>query len=302
MRNVLLALTVGIAFSGMAQILNVSSIEKVNVPENRDNVVAAISPAGDYLLLTSSSNKGLTKFDLNTQQSTAVTDVPGAGLDVMISDDGQSIVYRENTFTANHLRMVALQSKNLRTGATSMLVEPTRDLEGAAIQNATAIAIDGGRMKARGLNGDGVSVQRPVLSIKNRQLMITENGDTRVFSPMGTDHSYLWASVSPDGSKVVYFIAGNGTWVCDINGQNSKRLGILRAPQWLGNDVIVGMFDEDDGEFIYASKIIASDLNGNQQELTGDNLVAMYPHVDASGSKIAFSTPAGEAYIINVTK
>ncbi|MBO4871399.1 MAG: hypothetical protein J5565_05400 [Muribaculaceae bacterium] len=302
MRNVLLALTVGIAFSGMAQILNVSSIEKVNVPENRDNVVAAISPAGDYLLLTSSSNKGLTKFDLNTQQSTAVTDVPGAGFDVMISDDGQSIVYRENSFTANHLRMVALQSKNLRTGATTMLVEPTRDLEGVAIQNATAVAIDGGRMKAHALNGASASVQRPVLSIKNRQLMITENGDTRVFSPMGTDHSYLWASVSPDGSKVVYFIAGNGTWVCDINGQNSKRLGILRAPQWLGNDVIVGMFDEDDGEFIYASKIIASDLNGNQQELTGGNVVAMYPHVDASGSKIAFSTPAGEAYIINVTK
>ena len=302
MRNVLLALIVGIAFSGMAQILNVSSIEKVNVPENRDNVVAAISPAGDYLLLTSSSNKGLTKFDLSTQQSTVVTDAPGAGYDVMISDDGQNIVYRENSYTASHLRMVALQSKNLRTGVSTILVEPTRDLEGAAIQNATAVAVDGGRMKIHALNGATPSVQRPVLSIKNRQLMITENGSTRVFSPMGTDHSYLWASVSPDGSKVVYFIASNGAWVCDINGQNSKRLGILRAPQWLGNDVIVGMLDEDDGEFIYASKIIASDLNGNQQVLTGDDVVAMYPHVDAAGSKIAFSTPAGEAYIINVSK
>ena len=48
MRNVLLAMAVGVTFSGMAQILNVGSIEKVNIPENRDNVVAAISPQGDY--------------------------------------------------------------------------------------------------------------------------------------------------------------------------------------------------------------------------------------------------------------
>ena len=55
MRNVLLALAVGVAFSGMAQVLNVASIEKVNIPENRDNVVAAISPNGDYLLVTNSA-------------------------------------------------------------------------------------------------------------------------------------------------------------------------------------------------------------------------------------------------------
>lgn len=302
MRKVLLALAVGTTLSGMAQILNVGSIEKLNVPENRDNVVAAISPQGDYILLTSSSNKGLIKFDLNTQQTSVVTEAEGAGFDVMITGDGQNIVYRETSFTPRHLRMTALRSKNLRTGAQQMLVKPTRDLEGAAVQQATAVAVDNGRMKAHALAGGNATASRPVLSIKNRQLMISENGNTRVFSPMGTDHSYLWASISPDGTKVVYFIAGNGTWVCDINGQNSRRLGILRAPQWLGNDVIVGMLDEDDGKFIYASHIIAADLNGNQQTLTGDNLVAMYPHVNAAGDKIVFSTPAGEAYIINVNK
>ena len=302
MRKVLLALAVGTTLSGMAQILNVGSIEKLNVPENRDNVVAAISPQGDYILLTSSSNKGLTKFDLNTQQTSVVTEAEGAGFDVMITGDGQNIVYRETSFTPRHLRMTALRSKNLRTGAQQMLVKPTRDLEGAAVQQATAVAIDNGRMKAHALAGGNATASRPVLSIKNRQLMISENGNTRVFSPMGTDHSYLWASISPDGSKVVYFIAGNGTWVCDINGENSRRIGVLRAPQWLNDGVIVGMYDEDDGEFIYASKIIAADLNGNQQTLTGDNVVAMYPHASAAGDKIAFSTPAGEAYIINVNK
>ncbi len=302
MRKVLLTLAVGVSLSGMAQILNVGSIEQVNIPENNDAVVAAISPQGDYLLLTSSSNKGLTKFDLSTQAVTRVTDAEGAGFDVMISNDGENIVYRETSFNARHLRHQALKAHNMRTGRNDVLIEASRNLEGAAIQGATAIAINDGRMRAMPLGGKAVTDQRPVLSIKNRQLMISDAEGTRVFSPNGTDHSYLWAQVSPDGTKVVYFIASNGTWVCDIDGQNAHRLGILRAPQWVGNDVIVGMFDEDDGEFIYASKIIASDLAGNQQVLTGNDVVAMYPHADAAGSKIAFSTPDGKAYIININK
>jgi Tol biopolymer transport system component len=286
----------------MAQILNVGSIQQVNIPEKADAVVAAISPQGDYLLITSSSNKGLTKFDLNTQATTLVTDAEGAGFDVMISNDGEDIVYRETTYNARHLRHSALKAHNMRTGENRVLVEATRNLEGADIQGATAIAVNNGRMRAMALGNKAATAQRPVLSIKNRQLMISDAEGTRIFSPNGTDHSYLWAQISPDGTKVVYFIASNGTWVCDIDGQNAHRLGILRAPQWVGNDVIVGMFDEDDGEFIYASKIIASDLNGNQQVLTGDNVVAMFPHADAAGSKIAFSTPDGKAYIININK
>ena len=58
------------------------------------------------------------------------------------------------------------------------------------------------------------------------------------------------------------------------------------------------MMDKDDGEFIFASTIVAATLDGASQVLTDDATIAMYPH--ATAGKIAFSTPAGEAYIINV--
>ena len=74
----------------------------------------------------------------------------------------------------------------------------------------------------------------------------------------------------------------------------------MRAPVWYDNNTIVGMMDLDDGEFIYASTIVAATLDGKTQTLTGDDIIAMYPH--ATNGKIAFSTPAGEAYIIRVTK
>lgn len=68
--KVFLALALCASFSGFAQVLKVTSVEKVNTPANPMATVAAISPKGDYLLLSTSGNQGLTKFDLNTNQAT----------------------------------------------------------------------------------------------------------------------------------------------------------------------------------------------------------------------------------------
>lgn len=64
MRKLLFALALGFSMSAMGQVMNVTSIDKVNLPDKA--AVAAISPQGDYLLLTSATNQGLVKFDLNT--------------------------------------------------------------------------------------------------------------------------------------------------------------------------------------------------------------------------------------------
>jgi hypothetical protein len=56
----------------------------------------------------------------------------------------------------------------------------------------------------------------------------------------------------------------------------------------------------DDGEVFTSSQIVVLDLNGTKQVLTGDDVIAMYP-LPATG-KIAFSTPTGEAFIINLNK
>ena len=67
MRKVLFALALGFSMSSMAQVLEVTSIDKVNLPDRA--AVAAISPQGDYLLLTSATNQGLIKYDLTTNES-----------------------------------------------------------------------------------------------------------------------------------------------------------------------------------------------------------------------------------------
>ncbi len=302
MKKIFVAMALCVGFSGFAQVFNVTSVEKVATPENPMAQVVGISPKGDYLLLSTTSNKGLTKFDLTTNQAQTLTEAAGAGYDVQISQDGNNIVYREESFTSNHLRQKALNSVNLATGEVKNLVAPTRNLQGVAVQGATAKVVENGKFKAQAMTSVKEASIAPTLSIKNRQLMITRNGKTSVFSPNGQQFSYIWESVSPDASKALYFVCGVGAFVCDIDGTNVKSLGLVRAPRWYDNNTIVGMQDKDNGEFILSSKVVAVTLDGTMQTLTGDDVIAMYPYASQATGKIAFSTPAGEAYIINVTK
>ena len=297
MRKLLLALALGFSMSAMGQVLNVTSIEKVNLPEQA--AVAAISPLGDYLLLTSATNQGLTKYDLASHQTQVLSTAPSAGHNVKISPDGQTVVFREGSFNDKHLRLSSLKSVNLTTGESLELVKPTRDLQGYAVDATTAGAVNKGKYSKKAI-GTAKAQKVPVLSIDKGKLMITINGKTRNLSPNGNQFSYLWPSLSPDGTKVLYYLAAHGAYVCDLDGSNVRKVGQMRAPVWYDDNTIVGMMDKDDGEFIYASTIVATTLDGSTQTLTDDATIAMYPH--AAAGKIAFSTPAGEAYIINVTK
>jgi hypothetical protein len=297
MRKLLLiAMSLGFSLCASAQVLHVTSIEKVNLPERSS--VAAISPQGDYLLLTSATNQGLTKLDLSTGQTRVLSTAPSAGHDVRISPDGVTVIHREGSFNGKRLRQCALKSVNLSTGKTQVLVKPSRDLQGYAASATSAGVVNKGKYSKKAIS-QSKAQDLPVLSVDRGRLMITVGGKTRELSPNGPGYSYLWPSLSPDGTKVLYYRAAHGAYVCDLDGGNVRHVGRMRAPVWYDDNTVVGMMDLDDGEIVYASTIVAASLDGQTQTLTGDDTIAMYPH--AAAGKIVFSTPAGEAYMINVT-
>ena len=302
MRKVLLAFAATLTVGGWAQVFNVASLVPVALPPDVGSKVVAISGQGDFLLLTADDNSGLTKLDLSTGKTQNITRAAGAGYDARVSPDGKRVVYRENSFTSGHLRMVSLRSINLGSGQSRELVAPTRNLQGVGINNQAALPVTRGQVTAKGFEGKVSDKSGVVLSINNRQLMISRNGKTRNLSPNGKEKSYLWPSLSPDGTKILYYVGAEGAFVCNLDGSNVKPLGMMRAPQWWDDATVVGMYDQDDGEFVYASRIVATNLKGDKQSLTPDSLIAMYPKVSAQAGKIAFSTPDGKAYIINVTK
>ena len=296
------ALLLSAGIYGFAQ-LKVASIEKVTLPEGVTINTATMSPDGSYIAITQNEKGGIHKLDLSTKSITTISET-GHGYGLTISNDGQQVIFRENTIGTDHLRRTALKSANIATGRTSTLIKATRDLQGVAINDNAIMTINKGQLSTKALSTGAKAVATPVASIDKGRLMVTVNGKTTNISPQGSEcKSYLWPSVSPDGTRVCYYLSGVGCYVCNLDGSNPVYLGKVRAAQWYDNATVVGMNDQDNGEIVTSSKIVAAKADGTSgQNLTEDASMAMYPTVSLDGSRISYSTPAGELYIINIAK
>lgn len=260
-----------------AQLLEVVSMQQLPTPSDQELKVAGFSPKGDYLLLTNDVNSGLKHYDLTNGTITTITDADGAGWAVRISRDGQSIVYRERYMTANRQLRHDIVAYNFNNQVKSMVAKEQRDLTKLVHANgANSVAIN-----------------------ENLHMVLVHNGKNIILTPNGVDNAYNWPSISPDGTKILYYVSGKGCYVCDLTGQNVRYIALnCRAPQWYDDSVIIGMHDEDDGKWLTASAIVAYDMQGNMQTLVSKDKMAIYPY--AANGQIAFSTAAGEIYLMNV--
>lgn len=277
MRKTILLIAIAlVSVIAQAQVLEIVSTRKVAAPGLQEGKVVGISPKGDYLLLTSMDNKGLVRYDLNTQATAIITEAEGAGWNAKISQDGSKITYRQR-HDNNPLIRYDIMQHNMTEGKAVVRAQAQRG-------TAQLVAADANSTVA--VNED-------------LHMVLNHNGKSIILTPNGTNEAYNWPSISPDGSKILYYVSGKGCFVCDINGNNVRKItNHCRAAQWYNNNTIVGMADEDDGTVLTASAIVVYTLDGKSQILVGKNTMAIYPF--ATEGKIAFSTAAGEMYVLNV--
>lgn len=299
MRKVLLSLAILASSVASAQLLNVGSVEKVNLPAGVDAAQVALSHDGSFAVVNGAG--GLQKVDLATGKAVKIGGAATLS-GVEISEDGSTVVYKQPVFK-NKLRYTTLKSVNLKDGKEGTIVAASRNLQGFALAKNSVGAVDNGKYTGKSLDSAAPSMVT-VASIKNGALCVSVNGVNNNISPQGTvGQSYLWPSVSPDGKKVLYYLCGQGAFVCNLDGSNPVSVGMIRAAKWYNNNVVVGMQDQDNGEYVTASKLVAASVDGKvKQDLTQDSSMAMYPAVAGNGSKMSFVTPDGELFIMNINK
>lgn len=280
MKKIFLCIGLAIATMASAQVLKVQNQQQLATPEG-DIKVAGIAPDASYVLLTTTSNEGLKKYTIATGAIESLTTAQGAGYNAEIAADGQTVVFREKVMAPNRTMQTSIKSLKLADKTTTMLQAPTR--------NARQLAV------ARNIHA-----VRPTVSIENQQLMLTIGATTTTLSPCGTNKSYIWPSVSPDGKKVLFYVCGVGAYVSGIDGKNVQFLGHdLRAPKWYNNEIVIGMNDQDNGEVTTSSEIVAVNLKGQKQVLTS-GINAMYPYV--CNGHIVCSGFNGEVYMLTVSE
>ncbi len=284
-----------------SQKVKVVGNEQVPLPKSQIGYNPVLSPSGDYVLLTGGDQKGLQKFDLKTQELRTISTDRGAGFDPCISEDGKHVVFRSQKYE-KRLRYTSVKSVDLESGDEAEILKPTRDLEGLSMKENTVFAVENGALKVRRISGRKLAQAPAVSSVKKGQLYLTHNRKTRLLSPAGREVNYLWSAVSPDGTKLLYYVIEHGkAYVSNLDGSNPVSLGVLRAPKWMGNDWVVGMVDRDNGETIIESKIVMVAADGRYRtQLTGSSVIATNPSGSADATKIVYNTEDGKIFLMNL--
>jgi len=289
----ILFLCVGALMSLVAQSIEVKELRLMK-EAGSEAFHPKFTPDGKTILLSGEDYAGLKSFDLETGMVRVLTTGASAGWMPAISDDSRTVTVRQTDFSTVAWGERQVYSINLDNAQSQRVTEVANEVPLATLRNGTTMML---RHQA--------SETRPVVYVnQDLKLTVERNGQKTVLAPNG-NYNYLYASLSPDGTKIAYLVACLGqTFVSDLQGNVLANLGRgLQAPQWLDNDWIVGMDAKDDGHVILDSNIVGVTADGKiRQNLTQLNSgkIAMYPAVSPDGNQIAFHTMAGELYIMEI--
>lgn len=117
--------------------------------------------------------------------------------------------------------------------------------------------------------------------------LVDDAGTTRSLQPVKDSNGYLWASLSPDGTRVMFEASSRGLYVCDLNGTVISELGQFLMPCWYNNDYVIAMSNVGNVR-LTGSRIWLLSLDGDVcKPLTDRDERAVQPMV--SGDKVVYS-------------
>lgn len=301
MKHVLLLLSF-VSCMVSAQEIKVTKTRLLTPKDAGEYAVSAVSPDGKQLLVTGTDSKGLYLIDVKNGKIRKLTASVGAGYEPLFSPDGRYICFRSDDYT-DRKKYSSLIKIDLETGDTVTLEKRSRNLTRPVAAGGNLVYLADGQKQIKDFSGNLLkrSVNETYVILEDLSPVLYINGTKKPFKP-GGDGSYIWVSLSPDKTKMLYSLVGKGTFVSDLNGSIIASPGKINAPKWLNNQIIVGMDDKDDGYKVTSSDLVAYSIaSGKMTNLTSTSTKSeMYPFPFSDGKRIACRTPEGALYIMKV--
>ncbi len=253
-----------------------------------------LSEDGQKLLFTSDNFTGLKMYDFKDNVTIKISDEVRAGFDAVFSLAGDMVYYvAQHNINGRNMRQV--KSYDVKSKAIKAVSPIGRYVSRPASLKGGVTAV---------VDGKSITTAKNTLSVRTEgsKLYITRNGIEQAFSPVESYAGYLWASLSPDKTKVLFFAAGKGAYVVDLNGNIVAELGNYESPVWFGNDCVVAMNAKHNGYQHISSQIVMMKVDGSAfQELTKPESMAMNPTASFEAKKIVYNTIDGRLYQMNVS-
>ena len=257
------------------------------------------SPDGKTIYYTAADFDGIWAYSTVEGKSVQITSDRGSGYGFSISPDGARIAWRRTISGAlPGERLQEAVVRNLADGTPSVLASGTSislpsfarsDLlfsVGSQLQGVTAGVQPAGTVS--------------VLGIEETKIAVLRDGVKSLLDPLGNG-SYVWPSLSPDGSRLVAYEMDRGAFVADADGSHPVRIGRRDAPVWTRDGKwIIYMADRDDGHAIRSSEIayVSPDGKVSGKLTSTPRRIEMYPQCSPVSDAIVCSTLEGEILVI----
>lgn len=290
-------------FSSFISAQKISVVETVKLTDKSQGefYFPRNSPDGSKILFTSASYKGIWYYDVSSKKTIPFVSEEGAGYDYVFSNDNKSIIYRANNLDEMGLRRnQSLIKRNLDDMQSQVIVTAKELSTPKALASNNIAYMAGGNviLKADGqrLNKTGAG-DLAVYNVDGK-IILYMNGTKKDFSPF-KGGQYIWPSLSPDGTKIMYTEVHKGTFISDLDGNILSSLGKISAPNWSPDGKwVTYMVEKDNGEFITGSEIFAASSNGllKYQLTDTKDVIEMYPVWSSDGMSILFNSVDGSIY------
>lgn len=281
---------------GQVRITNVQSLP---LPPGQRWMAPGWSPDGNAFFVTSANYRGLWRYDLMTGTLAEITTDAGAGFGWSASPDGAVVAYRR-TIAGAHAgeRTQEIIRVDLASGSSSSLAAaPSVE---TPVFAGDALIVNSARAGFRSLGKvESVGRRTVVLGIEDGRIILLNNGQKVALDPFG-DGSYIWPSLSPDGTHLLAYDMARGAFVSDLQGNVITRLGRLDGPTWTRDGAwIISMKEENDGHIITGSDLFATSPDGTQRvRLTNTPSIELAPSCSPVDNRILCATDEGTVLVL----
>ncbi|HET9571085.1 MAG TPA: hypothetical protein VFP20_06720 [Bacteroidales bacterium] len=275
------------------------TIKKTYCPMDQKGFHPKFNSNGNLLAFTSESYVGLDVYNFKDKSIVKISEESGAGFQPVFSKNNDKVFYKSRTYDSR-LRKEGVKSFDLAQKTRMVMMEPRRDMKQMqSFENGFVVFSDRKLLKAT-IGRTAAPVPNYVWSDGNN-LKIFKNNIVHVLNPVKDANGYIWASLSPNGKMILFTAAGQGTFICNLDGKIITKLGYLNAPEWYNDQFVVGMQDKDDGQFVTSSKILIKSIDGKTEKIVNaPQQIAMYPAAASSVGKIAYNTIDGDIYVVEL--
>ena len=195
-----------------------------------------LSPDGTRLLYSNTEASRLTLRDVATGGETVVCGTGFPGFDARFAPNGK-VYYITQSRSQGNLIYRTGHEYDPRTGrgrtvlkAQHGAVRPVECSRGFALVGESRSWATGGNV---GLGAYTAGAQ--VVTFRGKPKFAS------AMTPVSGTVGCLWASYSPDGTKLMFEAAAKGLYVIDLKRHTITNLGFYLMPSWLGNDYVVAM-------------------------------------------------------------